>query len=363
VAVSLVVLVAVILFAVRPRSSSGVAAPAAPPLEVPVIGELGTLDRAFAAAVEEEVAAVRRDRGNGEAYGRLGRLYHAHGYLVLARRCYEIARRLSPQTAAWPYYLGVLATGRGQTGEAIESLRQALSLDPDYLATYFRLGNLLLADGQLDAAEEMYATLVLRAGEESWGYLGRGKVARRRGRLSEAAELLEQAVARAADDREGAYLLAMTYRELGKQDVARRQLDRLDRKARAWPPDPLVEVIPAGRRDLQPLIQMASRLLADGNAEDAAKLYRAVLDSDPAHFDALYNLGVVYSRQGRWAEAKSSFEAAIRSRPDHADVHFALAVTYASLEQREKAEAEVATVLRLDPEHAGARSLFAGRSQ
>ena len=109
----------------------------------------------------------------------------------------------------------MLASGRGQTSEGIESLRRALALAPDYPATYLRLGNLLLGDGQLDDAEKMYAALIVQAPDDSWGYLGRGKVARRRGRLSEAAEL--RAGRRSGpDDREGSYLLAMTDRELGR---------------------------------------------------------------------------------------------------------------------------------------------------
>jgi tetratricopeptide (TPR) repeat protein len=208
----------------------------------------------------------------------------------------------------------------------------------------------------------MYATLIVQAPNDSWGYLGRGKVARRRGRLEEAAELLEQAVARAPDDREGSYLLAMTDRELGRDDTARRHLERLDRKSRAWPPDPLMELIRTGRQDLQSLVQMANRMLAQGDAEGAEALYRTVLDSEPTHFDALFNLGIVQRQEGRLAEAEASFQAAIRSRPDDAETHFALAVTYASRQQLEKAADEIATVLRLDPQHAGARAVLAGRT-
>ncbi|HVR29980.1 MAG TPA: tetratricopeptide repeat protein [Thermoanaerobaculia bacterium] len=360
-AVSLATVATILVFALAPRSRDHLAPPGAPSPEVPLIDDLGALDRSFQAAVDGRVAAVRRDPTSGEAYGELGRLYHAHGYFALAGRSYEIAHGLAPQAAAWPYYLGVLASGRGQTGEAIESLRRALSLDPGYLATYLRLGNLLLADGQLAAAEEMYAELVDRAPDDPWGYLGRGKVARRRGRLPDAAALFEQAVGRAPEDREGTYLLAMTYRELGRRETALRQLDRLDSRSRAWPPDPLMELIRTGRHDLQSLVQVANRLLAEGNAEGAETLYRAVLDSEPGHFDALYNLGIVYGRQGRFTEAEASLEAAIRSRPDRTEPHFALAATYASQQQFEKADAELAAVLRLDPEHAGARSLLAGR--
>jgi tetratricopeptide (TPR) repeat protein len=332
------------------------------PPEIPRIEDQAALDPSLVAAVEQRVAAVRRDPANGEAYGDLGRLYHAHGYYDLARRSYEIAERLAPRVAAWPYYLGVLASGRGESAAAIDWLRRSLALDPDYAAAQLRLGNVLFVDGQLEAAEEVYRALVLHAPNQPWGYLGRGKVARRRGRLDEAAELFEQAVARAPGDREGSYLLAMTYRELGRSENARRQLAELEGKARAWPPDPLMELIRTGRQDLQSLLQLANRLFAQGDAEGAASLYRAILAADPEHYDAHYNLGIVQRQQGLLAEAQASFESAIRSRPESAEAHFALAVTYASRQELAKAAEEIETVLRLDPDHEGARAVLAGRT-
>jgi tetratricopeptide (TPR) repeat protein len=153
----------------------------------------------------------------------------------------------------------------------------------------------------------------------------------------------------------------MTYRELGRQENALRQLDRLETKSRAWPPDPRMDLIRTGRHDLQSLLRLANRVLEEGNAEGAAALYRAVLDADPENFDALYNLGIVYRRQERLAEAQASLEAAARSQPERAEPHFALAVIHASRREFAKADAELATVLRLDPDHAEARALLAGR--
>ena len=72
------------------------------------VGDLGPLDRSLRAAIEDRVAAVRRNPTSADAYGELGRLYHSHGYYSLARRSYQIAHRLAPRDA-WPYYLGVLA--------------------------------------------------------------------------------------------------------------------------------------------------------------------------------------------------------------------------------------------------------------
>ena len=331
-----------------------------PSHEIPRIEGLSALDPRLAKAVRKATSEIERDRDEGDAFGRLGRVYHTHKYFGLARRCYETARRLAPAKADWPYYLGSLATGRGQTEVATDSFHQALRLEPDYLPTYLRLGNVLLADGRLEEAEEMYRELVVRSPEGPWGYLGHAKVARRRGRLQEAADLLQESLSRAPEDREGAYLLAMTYRDLGRLSAALPHLEGIEGKTRSWPADPLMDVIRGGRQDLQGLIQTANRLLDEGQANAAANLYRAVLADDAGHFDALYNLGVIYGRQGRFAEAKQSLEEALRGRPGDADAHFALAMAYASLRQFRNADNEMATVLRLDPEHEGARQALRG---
>lgn len=326
--------------------------------EIPEIEGLGELDPRFAAALTEAVAAIRRQPGNGALFGRLGMLYHAHKYYAAARRAYEIAGELEPESADWPYYVALLASGRGETELATSSLRRVLELEPDNLAARLRLGNLLFGDDQLEAAAELYRELSRQAPEAPWGWVGQAKVLRRQGDLTGAQRLLEQAVALAPEDREGTYLLAMVYRERGEIARSAPLLAGVDERVRAWPPDPRMERIEEGRRDLQSLVKEANALLADGNTAAAETLYREVLKSEAGHFDALFNLGVLYGRTGRYAQAEEVLKAAIHSKPDDAQAHYVLAMAYASQRRFEEAGAELERVLELDPEHEEARAVL-----
>ena len=56
--------------------------------------------------------------------------------------------------------------------------------------------------------------------------------------------------------------------------------------------------------------------------------YQAALRINPDYAEAHYNLGVVYTRQGRIDEAIRELQAALRINPDFADAHYNLGVIY-----------------------------------
>jgi len=72
------------------------------------------------------------------------------------------------------------------------------------------------------------------------------------------------------------------------------------------------------------------RQAAPGQAE--ARL-RRVLERDPEAASALFALGNLYARQGRWAEAQQQYFRAYTSAPDNADYAFNLAVGLDRLNQ------------------------------
>lgn len=63
-------------------------------------------------------------------------------------------------------------------------------------------------------------------------------------------------------------------------------------------------------------VDYGTSLFYSGNAEAALKEYRAVLKSNPNHFQAHLNLGVVYRSQGKHGEAIASWKKAEQLAPD-----------------------------------------------
>jgi tetratricopeptide (TPR) repeat protein len=66
---------------------------------------------------------------------------------------------IKPGSAEAHYLLGTEQAKSGMTGRAVASLRTALAFDPKLDAARFRLGVLLMADGQLADAKAMWQPL------------------------------------------------------------------------------------------------------------------------------------------------------------------------------------------------------------
>ena len=341
--------------------SSGCTGPPAPtPAAAPIprIPDLSELDRGFATAVRDAVAAVERDPSSGAAVGALGRLYQAHRYVDQARRCYERAAQLDPSTPEWPYYLGFLAAGRGAHGEAARRFERVLELRPSYWAARVRLGNALLAAGDPHGAAAAYRAARAAAPGAPWGELGLGKAARRLGRPEAAATHLRAALALDPVHRETRYLLAMTERQLGNAERAGELLAGLETAEVPSLDDPMMQAVFALVRDAQSLIRTANERLAAGDRAGAERLYREVLRLDPDSYDAHLNLGVLHGLADRNREAAAALERAIGIDPDRADAYALLTIAYVKTGRAELGLQQLQKALEIDPDHPRAREIF-----
>lgn len=97
------------------------------------------------------------------------------------------------------------------------------------------------------------------------------------------------------------------------------------------------------------LFALALRTHQSGNPSHAEYLYRQVLAAEPANADALCNLGVALSQQGRLDEAIASYQAALRARPEYAEAHFNLGNALRRMGQYLDAAVSYEAALRLQP--------------
>jgi tetratricopeptide (TPR) repeat protein len=70
----------------------------------------------------------------------------------------------------------------------------------------------------------------------------------------------------------------------------------------------------------------------------------------PDYIEPRSNLGNLYARQGRNAEAVEQYRAALAGKPGSAEVHFNLALALAALGRRDEAQAHVRDALRIRPD-------------
>ena len=323
---------------------------------VPVFDEPERVDPDVAAAIDAAVAAARENPEDADAFGRLGRIYHANEFYELAARSYEIAARLDATGPAWPYYLAVLHAERGRIGDALGRLRVVTGLDPGYAPAWARLGDALLAAGEHDAAADAYRRYLDHVPGSPWGLVGLAKIAKRSGRLDDSTAHLEQALAAEPRHKQAAYLLATVYRELGREADAARQLRRFQAlRTSIAPPDPLMERMEAEATGAFGLMRQANAMLQAGRLDEAESLYWEILTRRPEEYTALVNLAQVHMRQSRFDEARALWQRAVDVRPSEPHGRYGLALSLIATSNHDAAIVQLSEVVRLDPDHGEAR--------
>ena len=329
------------------------------PPEIPTVESTEGVDPLVLEAIDEAVADLRANPTDGDLFGELGKVYQAHEYHALARHSYESAARLSPDDALWPYLLAIYADERGEPDNAADLLERSIELDPDYPPAYRRLGETRLATGDLDRAAAAYESFLSTRGEPAWGFIGLGRVARRRGDLAQAADHFETALDRDPGHRQAAFLLASTNRRLGRVDNAAVGPAPGSEAGERLAADPRLSDIMRRSAGLQARVVRANTLLESGSAPQAELLYREVLERDPGHYTALTNLGNALGRQDRPGEALPYLQRAVAMEPDNPHAYFGLALVHLSQGRVGEAREQLEAVLRLDPAAENASRLLA----
>jgi tetratricopeptide (TPR) repeat protein len=211
----------------------------------------------------------------------------------------------------------------------------------------------------MEQAERAYGELATAAPEQPWGAIGLGRVALRRGSNEEAVQRFERALAVDPANDQAAFLLAGAYRAQGNTAQARRLAERSRDGVRPGAPaDPIVDRVRGGLRSLQSRVNAANRLLAAGNVDGATEIYSSVLAIDPEHYDALYDLALVYGRQERFGEAQQLLERAIVVRPESSEARLLLALALASQDRLQDAREQLHQLLERDPDHVEAKRML-----
>jgi tetratricopeptide (TPR) repeat protein len=303
-------------------------------------------------AFEEAVAEVRRAPRDGRRVGRLAQLYQAHEYFAPAQQTYEIAQRLAPEDPRWSYHLGVMAAERGETEAASRWLRETIRLDSGYVPAHVHLGDVLSASGDLPAADAAYSRALELDPDNAWALGGRGRLAYASGRMQQALTDLERSVAGRARPRHAIYQLALVYRDLGRFEEARQQMQHyLEAPQAIAMPDRRLQEVEARAQGLFGRLREARAALTAERFAVAQTIYEGILRVDPEEVTSLMNLANLFFRQQRFADAAGLLERAVDVNPGIAHAHFGLATAYLALDRLDDGEKELRRVLEIEPSH------------
>ena len=108
------------------------------------------------------------------------------------------------------------------------------------------------------------------------------------------------------------------------------------------------------RGNLSQAFERAVQLHQQGKLDQVEKSYRAILATQPKHFDALHRLGILRYQQGRNSEALDYISAALKVRPTDVAALSNFGVVHATLSHPEEALASYDRALALKPNYAEA---------
>lgn len=265
--------------------------------------------------VAAKAGAGRRDLA--DAYGALGRVFHAYEFFEAAEAAYANASRLAPAEGTWPHLLGYLYQQTGRLEESADRFLAARRAQPDDHAAALRLGDVYLGLNRVRDAREQFQSVLTTFPAAARN--GMGEAALREGRYAEAVEHFDAALARVPQATSLHYSLAMAYRGLGRLDEARSHLQRRG-PGGITPVDPIVADLQTLVRGERLLVIQGRRAYEAARFQDAADLFRRALSAAPDSIPARLNLGLALSQLGDAAGALEQLRAAFAQAPGDATV-------------------------------------------
>lgn len=103
----------------------------------------------------------------------------------------------------------------------------------------------------------------------------------------------------------------------------------------------------------------AARALSAGDLISAERGFQEVLKTNPRHIGAIGNLGVVYSRLNRTADAIRAYRAGLKLAPEDPLLNFNLALAHLKQDNYQAASPLLRKVLAAKPDHLQAKELLA----
>jgi tetratricopeptide (TPR) repeat protein len=334
-----------------------------PPIRFPDMqgAEAGVVEQLAATRrrLDEALAAGRQGVRLAEAYGDLGKLFHAYSFWQPAEDAYRNAARAAPDDYRWHHYLGVIQRDAGRLDEALASLTRAAELAPHDAAAFVYLGEIHRAQGRLDLAAAAAERALAAAPGSASAQAILGQIALERGDHAAAVRLLEGALVAAPEASRLHYPLANAYRGLGS---AAKASEHLAQAGQGAPPleDPLLLTLDGLRLGESSFLVQGEAAFRAGRWAEAAAAYERAVAENPSSPGARTGLAAALAELGRLPEAIEQLRQVALLAPDNVTARFNLGVLLAAGGSPVEAVAHLQAVVAARPEDAEARRELAG---
>lgn len=317
---------------------------------IPVV-ETGGMEAPVRTLINAATRNLENNRDSANAWGRLGRVYHAHERYAAALACYAQAIRLNADDFQWSY-LAAHAASEVDKNAAVARFEQARALAPRNATVMVAQGNLLAQLGRLDAAAEAYLGALEADDRSSFARVGLARVALVEADLARARSLLERAAELTPTDGSIYPLLTRVYAQLGEPELAARAewLAKVH-DTPAAPRDPVLDAMYRLATNSHALASAGRDLAERGDLRAAEAQLRRALAIRPGTPLEYGNLATVLSRQGRHAEAMEFFARGLAGNPNDVVLLSHQGLTQMEMGDIEAAEVSLERAAALDPSY------------
>lgn len=340
---------------------------------VQIFEQVATLirDNRFAEAEKELTAVLRVTPDLPVALNFLGTIRAKQKRVVEAEALFLRAAANDKNFTGPRMNLAYLYLLKRAPDKAVPQLREVLAIEPENAEALVMLGDIYLAENNLQQAEESYLAALGGRLDNAGALFGLAQISRLKGETREASIYLNRVGTLLADSKSPEFLYKFGFEAMrvGMFDEAKSALERA------------VEQNP---KEPSYLLALGIAWLRKGNLFDAEKLFRRLLEIQPNNPQGQLHLGYVLLNQKKYAEArlwleKSArpgvaipevfyylglvaqeqnddaraivlFEKAVQKLPDYAHARIALGSSYMRLKNYTRARQELETAVKLDPE-------------
>lgn len=325
---------------------------------LPPLPELKTTNL-FPGVVEQVVEAYQAARAHpmdAATNGKLAMVLDTYEQYSLAVVCYQRAHQLDPKSFEWAYDLGYVLFKEGRYPQAVEVLREALKIQPDYVPAKLKLAESLVSAHQLDAAAKLYQEILQQDSRSAGAWYGLGRVQATQGDTQAAAVSLTKACELVPRYGAAQFALATALRKLGQASKAREHFKLYQANMTIVPPavDPVRAAVQQLDRSAIVYLRRGLALAEAGDLQRAIQQHLLAIQSDPKEVQSYINLIQLYARVGEPDKAVEAYHKAVAINPNRADCYYNYGVLM--FKQRKFADAEKAMqkAIQINPYYADA---------
>ncbi len=288
------------------------------------------------------------NRQLSEAYGRMGKLYQTYDLQEGAEACYRNAQALAPRDLRWPYYLALLYESLGDLPKAGLHYQKVLALNPDQMAALLGTARSELDQGRTEEARRRFDEALERDPTSAAALVGLAEIAADVRNFEQAIELYEKALELQPNATSIHYPLAMSYRQLDDVDKARLHLSKRGEGAVKYV-DSLLQELERAKTGRWHQRQQANAFFEAGQYEQAARIFRQMVEKDPTDAVALMDLGAALAQLGQVEESLKQFNEALRYSDSKSRIHFHMAISFTQLGWEKQAIEHYQAAVETDP--------------